>query len=56
MNTAIHTSEPDAPPRRDRYGRDYTRKRLLTRQVLLEESEKISDGLETELYARTELS
>jgi hypothetical protein len=30
---------------------DYTRKRLLAIDVLLEEPEEISDGLEVELYA-----
>ncbi len=30
---------------------DYTRKRLLAIEVLLEEPEEISDGLEAELYA-----
>lgn len=30
---------------------DYTRKRLLAIEVLLEEPEEISDGLEVELYA-----
>lgn len=37
--------------RRRKMADDYTRKRLLAIDVLLEEPEEISDGLEAELYA-----
>lgn len=50
MNNRIHMNRPDAP-RESGVADDYTRKRLLAIDVLLEAPEEISDGLEVELYA-----
>lgn len=41
---------PDASRTETGMTEDYTRKRLLAIEVLLEEPEEISDGLEAELY------
>lgn len=44
MNNRIHMNNSGSAD-------DYTRKRLLAIEILLEEPEEISDGLEVELYA-----